>query len=76
MMLSAEDIKILTLEKQLRQAANQCDKCPNGKERERFWNKAHSLFKQQEPLLFDSGGNYRKDKRHLLSGSCLDIDLI
>ena len=76
MMLSAEDIKILTLEKQLRQAANQCDKCPNGKERERFWNKAYSLFKQQEPLLFDAGGNYRKDKRHLLNGSCLDIDLI
>lgn len=76
MILSAEDIKILTLEKQKRENDAKYASLDNSPEREKLHTKSWKLNEQINAMIYDAGGNYRKDKRHLLNGSCLDIDLI
>jgi len=76
MNLSEEDIKILTLEKKKREIDAQYSPLPNCEYREKLWKKSWDLMKQINAMIYDAGGMYRKDKRHLLTGGSLDIHLI
>lgn len=76
MILSAEDIKILTLEKQKRENDAKYASIGNSPEREKLHAKSWKLMKQINAMIYDSRGMFRKDKRHLLTGGSLDIDLI
>ena len=74
--LSEEDIKILTLEKKKRENDAKYDPLPNCEERDRLWKKSWNLMLQINALIYDAAGNYRKDKRHLLTGGSLDLSLL
>ena len=76
MILSAEDIKILTLEKQKRENDAKYASLDNSPEREKLHAKSWKLNEQINAMIYDSSGMYRKDKRHLLTGGSLDIELI
>lgn len=76
MTLSAEDIKVLTLERKKREIDAIYSPMPNGKERERLYKKSWALHKQISALIYDATGNYRRDKRHLLSGGSFDLHLL
>jgi len=74
--LSTGDIQILTLEKQKREIDARYANLGNSPEREKMWKKSWHLMEQVNAMIYDSVGNYRKDKRHLLTGGSLDISLI
>ena len=76
MKLSDEDIKILTLEKKKRENDAKYSPLPNCEIRETLWKKSWDLNRQISNLIYDATGNYRKDKRHLLIGSSLDLSLL
>ncbi|WP_312694100.1 hypothetical protein [Caproiciproducens sp.] len=76
MKLSEEDIKILTLEKKKRENDARYSPLPNCEERDRLWKKSWNLMLQINALIYDTAGNYRKDKRHLLTGGSLDLSLL
>ena len=65
--LSAEDRRIIEIEKEIQHLQkaytkdNITHECCNT-----LHSKATSLLKEQCALIYDSNGNYRKDKRHLL----------
>lgn len=75
-MLTSEDIKILTLEKQKRENDAKYANLDNSPEREKLHVKSWKLMGQINAMIYDASGMYRKDKRHLLTGGSLDIDLI
>lgn len=75
-MLSTEDIKILTLEKQKRENDARYANLDNSPEREKLHAKSWKLMEQINAMVFDSRGMFRKDKTHLLTGGSLDISLI
>lgn len=76
MKLSKEDIEILTLEKKKRENDARYDPLPSCEERERLWKKSWNLMLKINALIYDVNGNYRKDKRHLLTGGSLDLSLL
>lgn len=76
MSLSEEDIKILTLEKKKRENDAIYSPLPNGELREKLWHKSWDLHRKISTMIYDYDGMYRKDKRHLLIGSSLNIDLL
>ncbi len=78
MTLSAEDREILTIEKEIRRLNAIKNNFPAGntEAEEKIHKKMLKLWSRQNSLIFDNKGNYRKDKRHLLSGCSLNISLI
>lgn len=77
MELNEHDIKILILEKQKRQIDAQYSPLPNSEQREKLWRKSWNLMRQINAMIYDAGGNYREDKRHLLTASgSLNLDLL
>ena len=76
MLLSEQDVKILTLEKTKRANDAVYGKMDNGEQRERLWKKSWNLMMQINAMIYDAAGMYRADKRHLLKGGSLDISLL
>lgn len=76
MNLSEEDIKILKLEKEKRENDAIYGKLLNCELREKLWKKSWNLMERINYYIYDASGNYRKDKRHLLTGGSLDIGLL
>lgn len=76
MVLSEEDTLILTLEKKVREIYRQYDPLPNCEARYKLHEKAQKLNRQINAMIFDSSGNFRKDKIHLLICNSLNIKLL
>ena len=74
--LSQEDIQILKWEKEKRENDARYSNLPNGEARKRMWKKSWELMKKINYYIYDATGMYRKDKRHLLIGGSLDINLL
>jgi 5-methylcytosine-specific restriction endonuclease McrBC regulatory subunit McrC len=67
MNFSQEDITILELERDIRHYQKLTTACNNAEPQcTKFHNKAMSLLREQQKLIYDNNGMYRKDKRHLL----------
>jgi hypothetical protein len=74
--LSNEDIQILKLEKEKRENDARYSNLPNCEAREKMWKKSWNLMLKINAMIYDGRGEYRKDKRHLLTGGSLDIELL
>lgn len=78
--LTDDDTEILKLEKKIRELYRIKDKTPSGNTEgeESIHKKIESLSIRQMQLVYDRGGNFREDKKHLLKGDsgCLNLDLL
>lgn len=78
MKLSAEDIEILQIEKEIYRLNAVKEKIPSGntESEEKLHKKMQKLWDRQSTMIYDRKGNYRSDKRHLLNGCSLDTSLL